>query len=94
MGEQKTALTLLLILCVILIVIPKVSIVKADETIYIRADGNVDPLTERIQRNGDIYIVISDFDHLVVLERNNTVFDGAGYTIEESMDQINRKYKT
>jgi hypothetical protein len=81
MGEQRTAFTLLLILCFTVVSISQIRTVKAEGTIYIRADGSVDPSTEFIQRNGDIYTVIGDFDELVVVEKSNTVFDGAGHAV-------------
>jgi len=59
--------------------------VKASGTIYIRADGSIDPPTAPIQRNGDIYTltgnIISDADGIVI-ERNNMTLDGAGCLIE------------
>lgn len=58
---------------------------KAIGTIYIRADGSIDPTTAPIQRNGDMYTltdnITSDFDGIMI-ERNNMTLDGAGYTVE------------
>jgi parallel beta-helix repeat protein len=58
---------------------------RALSTIYIRADGSVDPATAPIQRNGDVFTltgnIASDTDGIVI-ERNNTVLDGAGYTLQ------------
>jgi parallel beta-helix repeat protein len=56
-------------------------------TIHIRTDGSVEPATLLIQRHGDLYVltgnikVTLDNDGLVV-ERDNVVLDGAGYTIK------------
>lgn len=59
--------------------------VQATETIYIRADGSVDPPTAPIQRNGDYYTltgnITSDGDGVIV-ERDNVIVDGAGYTLQ------------
>ncbi len=59
--------------------------VGATVTIYIRADGSIDPPTAPIQRNGDIYTltgnIISDANGIVI-ERNNMMLDGAGYTLQ------------
>jgi parallel beta-helix repeat protein len=56
-----------------------------NQTIYIRADGNVDPTGAPIQRNGDVYTltgnITSDTDGIVV-ERNNIVIDGNGYAVQ------------
>jgi parallel beta-helix repeat protein len=62
-----------------------VRVARALETIYIRADGSIEPLSAPIQRNGDIFTltnnIASDFDGIVV-ERNDTILDGAGFTIQ------------
>ena len=51
------------------------------EGIIIKADGSVDPPTALIQRDGDVYTLVGDIDDYVLLERNHTIFDGAGHTI-------------
>jgi parallel beta-helix repeat protein len=59
--------------------------VKAEGTIYIRADGSIDPPTAPIQRSGDVYAltsnITSDTDGIVI-ERDNMTFDGAGCTVQ------------
>jgi parallel beta-helix repeat protein len=59
--------------------------IKASGTIYIRADGSIDPPTAPIQRDGDYYTltgnITSDTDGIVI-ERNNMTLDGAGYTVQ------------
>ena len=62
--------------------------VKAEETIYIRADGSIDPPTAPITTADNIaYIFIdnvsSDADGIVV-ERNNIVVDGAFHVLQGS----------
>jgi parallel beta-helix repeat protein len=54
----------------------------AGGTIYIRADGSVDPPTAPIQRNGDIYTFTGNIYDSIVVERDNIVVDGNGYTIQ------------
>jgi hypothetical protein len=51
------------------------------EGIIIKADGSVDPYTAPIQRDGDVYTLAGDIDDYVLLERNHTIFDGAGHTV-------------
>jgi parallel beta-helix repeat protein len=75
LRDQKTALILLLILCFAVVSISKSEIVKAEGTIYIRADGSVDG-TDRIQRDGDTYTLISDISGSIVVERDNVVLNG------------------
>jgi parallel beta-helix repeat protein len=57
-------------------------------TIYIRADGSIDPSGAPIQRKGETYTltgnIIGGADGISV-ERSNIVIDGAGYTIQGSM---------
>jgi len=68
----------------------KIQKAKAIETIYIRADGSIDPPTPLIARNGDNYTltgnIISDADGIVI-ERNNMTLDGAGYMLQGSAAQ-------
>jgi len=57
--------------------------VEASETIYIRADGSVDPPTANITSADNVVYIFTDniYDSIVV-ERDNIVIDGAGYTLE------------
>jgi len=58
-----------------------------NQTIYIRADGSVDPTGAPIRREGDSYTlsgnITSNADGIVI-ERDNIVLDGAGFTIRGS----------
>jgi len=58
--------------------------VKASGTVYIRADGSVDPLTAPIQRIGDIYILEGNINDSLVVERSDIIVDGDGYTLQGS----------
>jgi len=55
-------------------------------TIYIRADGSVDPSTAPIQRNGNLYTLTDNIytsaTYGIVIERNNITLNGAGYTVQ------------
>ena len=53
----------------------------AGGTIYIRADGSVDP-DASIQRDGDLYTFTDNIYDSIVVERDNIVVDGAGYTVQ------------
>ena len=80
-----SGLMLTLLLVSILFVVFDMPVVVASGTIYIRADGSIDPPTAPIQRNGDIYTltsnITSDADGIIV-ERDNIVLDGAEYTLQ------------
>jgi parallel beta-helix repeat protein len=56
-----------------------------NETIYIRADGSVYPSGAPVHREEDLYAltdsITSDADGIVV-ERNDIIFDGGGYSIQ------------
>ena len=62
--------------------------VEAGGTIYIRADGSVDPDTAPISTVDNVtYTFLGNiiYDEIVV-EKNNTVVDGAGYSIQGAWD--------
>jgi parallel beta-helix repeat protein len=58
---------------------------KASGTIYIRADGSVDPPDAPIYTEDNITYTFTDniYDEIVV-ERSNIIIDGNGYTLEGS----------
>jgi parallel beta-helix repeat protein len=61
-------------------------IIWQNSTIYIRADGSIDPPTAPISSVDNVTYVLtgnitSDADGIVI-ERNNTVLDGAGYALQ------------
>ena len=59
---------------------------KASGTIYIRADGSVEPITAPISSVDNVTYTFTDniFDQSIVVERDNIVIDGAGYTLQGS----------
>jgi len=59
-----------------------VKLLQASGTIYIRADGSIDPPTPCIQRGGNVYTFTCDIQDSIVVERDNIVIDGAGYTVQ------------
>ena len=59
-----------------------VGLVWAGGTIYIRPDGTVDPPTAPISRDGDIYTFTDNISGTFVIERDNIVVNGAGYTLQ------------
>jgi len=57
--------------------------VRANGTIYIRADGSVAPDTAPISSVGNItYTFTGNIYDFIVVERDNIVIDGAGYTLQ------------
>ena len=54
-------------------------------TVYIRADGSIDPPDAPIQREGDVYTLTDNITSLgdgIVVERSNIIIDGNGYTLQ------------
>lgn len=83
---KKTVLTSFTILCLLSIVLLmglafNIQTVKATGTIYIRADGSVEG-TDKIQRDGDIYSFTDNINDSIIVERNNIMIDGNGYTLQ------------
>jgi len=57
--------------------------VRASGTIYIKADGSVDPPTAPISTTDNVtYTLTDNINGSIVIERNNIVVDGAGYTLQ------------
>jgi parallel beta-helix repeat protein len=56
--------------------------VKASGTVYIRADGSIDPSTTPISTTDNItYTLIDDIYDSIVIERDNIVVEGAGHEV-------------
>jgi parallel beta-helix repeat protein len=68
----------------------KIQFVRASGTIYIKADGSIDPPTAPIQRDGDSYRVTgnitSDADGIVI-DRDNMTLDGNWCVIQGTVAQ-------
>jgi parallel beta-helix repeat protein len=77
-----TNVMLVLLVTSILVLAVKIPPVQASGTIYIRADGSVDPPTAPIHRDGDTYTFTDNINDSIVVERDNIVIDGAGYTVQ------------
>jgi len=99
-GKIVSGITLTLFLLISTLTLTfNIQPVKASETIYIRADGSIDPPTAPLQRSGDIYTFTSNISDSIVIERDSIVLDGNGYGIEgdgsgEGFDLSNRNNVT
>jgi len=59
--------------------------VKASETIYIRADGSIDPSTEPISSMDNVtYTFTGNINNSIVVERSHIIIDGNKYTLQGS----------
>jgi len=82
MKKITTTIALLLILSFVLVSLPEIGIVKAESTIYIRADGSIEG-TEKIQRDGDVYTFTDKIvNQSITVDRNDIIIDGSGLTLE------------
>lgn len=81
--RKAVSVTILTLLIVSIFTIPlNIQPVRASCTIYIKADGSVDPLTAPIHRDGDTYTFTDDIYDSIVIEKDNIVVDGAGYRLQ------------
>ncbi len=53
-----------------------------ENVIYIRADGSIEPSTAPIERDGNVYTFTDNIQASIIVEKNNTVIDGAGFTLQ------------
>jgi parallel beta-helix repeat protein len=74
----------LMILTSTLTLVLNIQPVKADDgTIYIRADGSIDPPTAPIQRRDEIYTFTGNiYNYSVIVQRGNIIIDGNGYVLQ------------
>lgn len=81
MNKKAASLIVFLTLLLLLPVAPNIAKADVHESYYIRANGTVEPYTELIQRDGDIYTFKGDIEGTIVVEKSNVTVDGAGYTL-------------
>jgi len=74
-------LVLLLFLSLVLVSFPQIVVVKAESTIYIRADGSVEG-TDKIQKDGNVYTFTGNINGSIIVEKDNVVVNGAGFTLQ------------
>jgi parallel beta-helix repeat protein len=82
--KRKTvsAITLILLLASMSTLAFNIQPVKAGGTIYIRADGSVDPPTAPIQQDERIYTFTGNINDSIVVQRSNIIIDGAGCALQ------------
>ena len=85
-GGRRVIL-LLLIFCSLAVAFPNVEIAKAESPIYIRADGSVEG-TDKIQRDGNVYTFGDDVYGGIIVEKDDVVIDGSGYSLLGSGDGV------
>jgi parallel beta-helix repeat protein len=91
LKKTKATIILSLVFAFVLVFLPEISIAKAENTIYIRADGTVKPATAPIQRDRAIYRFTDDINGSIAVERDNMILDGNGHSLtnKEGMVALN-----
>jgi len=82
--KSASALVLLLLFSVIVVSISQIEKTEAATTfefVKINADGTVEG-TEKIQRDGNVYTFTDNIYGSIIVEKNNVVVDGVGYTLQ------------
>ena len=80
--KKIVLLTLVLVLLSTAVAVNFTRPLSADETIYIRADGSVEGTTDISSVNNITYIFTDNINDSIVVEKDNIVVDGAGYTLQ------------
>jgi parallel beta-helix repeat protein len=82
-----SGITLTLLLTGMLTLAFNIQPVKASGTIYIRADGSIEPVGASILSSDNVtYAFTDDIEGSVVIERDNVVIDGDGYNLRGTGD--------
>ena len=83
MGKNSAVVIGLLISCLVFFSISEVGVVKAESTIYINQNGEIES-TDLIERNGNLYRFKGNISAPIVVERNGIIIDGNGYSLQGS----------
>ncbi|MBT0160939.1 PKD domain-containing protein [Candidatus Bathyarchaeota archaeon A05DMB-2] len=81
--KMVSAITLTLLLIGMLTMAFNIQPVKAEGTIYIRADGSIDPPTAPISSVDNItYTFVDNIYDNIMVEKSNIIIDGMAYTLQ------------
>jgi parallel beta-helix repeat protein len=83
LKKIRSGTLLMLLLISIAALLFNIQPVRANDTIYIHADGSIDPVTANITRTDDVTYTFNgtNYDSLVI-ERSNIIVDGAGFALQ------------
>ncbi len=83
MQKQGVTLAVLLLLAILFSSIQtQTSTGQTDSTIHILSNGTIHPVTASIEQIGSTYKATANINTTIVIERNNIVLDGQGFTIQ------------
>jgi len=88
MKRVVSTILLVILLTSMLCLAFKIMPAEAAGTIYIRADGSIDPPTAPIFRDGDTYTFTGNIYDSIVIQRGDIMVDGAGYTLQPTGSEI------
>lgn len=87
MGRKLSNVLLLLIFSLVFVSLPHVRLVKAQDTIYIHSDGSIEG-TNKISQTDNTYTLNDNILGSLIVDKDNILLDGAGYTLEYSRGSI------
>ena len=81
--NRKLVFCMILLFVISVFIVPlRIEWINASGTVYIRADGSIDPTTAPISTTDNIsYFFTADIYDSVIVNRDNIVVDGGGYTV-------------
>jgi len=80
---EKDMFILIFLLFSVILFAVSIEQVEASNTIYIRADGSIDPATANITTSDYVTYTFTDNNYdSIVVERNSIIIDGSGYAVE------------
>jgi parallel beta-helix repeat protein len=85
--KKTSSCVLIMLLFFVVVSIPQIAVVKAQDSIYIKEDGTVQG-TDKIQRNGNIYTFTDNINAEITVEIDDIVIDGADYSLQGNGEGI------
>lgn len=91
MNKITPLFILISVLFLVSVTASEISVVKAEATIYIKADGLIEG-TEKIQRDGNVYTFLENINidgsgiDGIIVKKDNIIIDGKGYTLQGQKD--------
>jgi len=82
MKHKVIKVLLIVVLLGTLTVLSRIETASASGTIYITETGEVVPPTDSINRAGDVYTFTSNIYETIVIQKDNIIVDGNGYTLQ------------
>ena len=83
--KSKLLLFVLLISCFVFVAAPKADRAEASGTIYIKADGSIVGTDKITSAYNITYTLTDNINDFIVLERDDIIVDGAGYTVQGTL---------